>query len=314
MKTITFRNIGGWLLVWACLWLFLAPAAMGESRAATPVEIVTGIAPLSFLVEKIGGERVRVATLLPPGQDPHTFEPSPGQIGRLSRAGIYFSLEMPFERMLLAKLPREGSGPRVVDVGAGITKLPMLEHHHDEHNHRDKHNHQTDSGHRHGELDPHIWLGPPQLLIMAEHILAGLIALDPDHAATYRHNHARLQGEIEAVHRGNTERLAPFAGSSFYVYHPAFGYFAAAYQLRQQAVEISGKTPTPRQLLNLVERARHDGVRVIFVQPQFDQKSAATIAGSIDGEVVPLDPLASDVLANLEKMAAIISAALAEKP
>lgn len=309
MKTITFRNIGGWLLAWTCLWLYLAPAAMGESRAADPVEIVTGIAPISFLVEKIGRERVRVATLLPPGQDPHTFEPSPGQIGRLSRAGIYFSLEMPFERMLLAKLPREGSGPRVIDVGAGIAKLPMLEH-----NHHDGHDDHTDSGHRHGELDPHIWLGPPQLLIMAEYILAGLVTIDPDHAAAYRHNHARLQGEIEAVHRRNTELLAPFAGSSFYVYHPAFGYFAAAYQLRQQAVEISGKTPTPRQLLNLVERARHDGVRVIFVQPQFDQKSAATIAGSIDGEVVPLDPLAPDMLANLEKMAAKISAALAEKP
>lgn len=309
MKTIPLRNIGGWLLAWACLWLFLAPAAGGESQPPAPVEIVTGIAPLSFLVEKIGGERVRVATLLPPGQDPHTFEPSPGQIGRLSRAGIYFSLEMPFERMLLAKLPREGSGPPIVDVGADIAKLPMLEHHH-----HDERHHHAGSSYRHGELDPHIWLGPPQLVAIAEHILAGLVTIDPDHAAVYRHNHARLLGEIEAVHHRNTELLAPFAGRSFYVYHPAFGYFAAAYQLRQQAVEISGKTPTPRQLLNLVEQARHDGIRVIFVQPQFDQKSAATIARSIDGEVVPLDPLAPDMLANLEKMATKISTALADKP
>lgn len=287
-----------------CCWLLLtapAPAAGGE------VKVVTGIAPLSYLVEEIGGDLVRTGTLIPSGQDPHTFEPRPGQISELSRADLYFSLDMPFERILLAKLPRrEDAGPRIIDVSEGIDKLPMPEHHHDhDHGHGHDHNHidNADKGHHHGEADPHIWLGPPQLLTIIEHIRQGLSTADPDNAEVYRENHDRLQRAIKDLHARNRELLAPLAGQTFFVYHPAFGYFTEAYELRQKPVEIAGKSPAPRQLIKLIEMARQEGVRVIFVQPQFDQSSAKAVARAIDGAVVALDPLAADVLANLEHMA-----------
>ncbi|WP_218915039.1 metal ABC transporter solute-binding protein, Zn/Mn family [Desulfurivibrio alkaliphilus] len=286
-----------------CCWLSAAGPA---TAAAAELRVITGIAPLSFLVAEIGGERVRVGTLIPPGQDPHTFEPRPGQVTELARADIFFALNMPFERTLLARTPQQqGSGPQIIDVSRNIDKLPMPEHHHD-HDHR----HGEGAAHRHGELDPHIWLGPEELLIISRHILNGLSAADPDHAAHYQAAHERLRQRIKELHARNQARLAPLAGQTFFVYHPAFGYFAAAYDLQQKPVEIAGKSPTPRQLIALIEAARREGVRVVFTQPQFDRRSADAVARAIDGRVVMLDPLAADVLRNLEQMASVIQEAL----
>lgn len=271
----------------------------------TAVEVSVGIPPVAYLVGRVGGERVAVTTLLPVGRDPHSFEPSPGLVGELARARLYFSLDMPFERMLLNRLA--GSGPRVVEVGRGIKRLPMpADHHH--------HGEEVSNHHHEGELDPHVWLSPRALTIIAAHTMTALAEFDPPHAAYYLDNYLELKGEIEALHHRLQELLAPLAGRSFYVYHPAFGYFADTYGLIQRGVEIGGKSPTPRQLINLIHHARHNRVRVIFVQPQFDPKSAAAVARAIDGVVAPLDPLAENVLANLEEMAHQVHRALASEP
>ena len=98
-------------------------------------------------------------------------------------------------------------------------------------------------------------------------------------------------------------RLAPYAGRPVFVFHPAFGYFTDAYDLRQVPIELGGVEPSARELAGLIERAAVEGVHVIFVQPQFSRKSAETIAAEIGAVVVPIDPLARDYIENLEKMA-----------
>ena len=98
-------------------------------------------------------------------------------------------------------------------------------------------------------------------------------------------------------------KSAPYRGRSFYVFHPAFGYFADAYHLRQESVEIEGKSPTPRQLVRLLQQARADGVKIIFLQPQFNQQMAASIAQSLGGAVMPMDDMAYDVETNLDDVA-----------
>ncbi|MFH7318998.1 metal ABC transporter solute-binding protein, Zn/Mn family [Desulfurivibrio sp. D14AmB] len=289
------------LLLCATLWVGAPPRQAAADQLAVQ-EVTVGIPPLAYLVKRIGGDLVKVTTLIPAGQDPHSFEPSPGQVAGLSRSTLYFSLDMPFERTLLARIATD-SRPRVIEAGRGIVKLPMPEHHHD-------HDHVEDPSHGQGELDPHIWLDPQQLLVIAQRITDALGEQDPARASYYLANQRQLQHEIEALHARLGQLLAPLAGRTFYVYHPAFGYFANAYDLRQRAVEIGGKTPAPRQLINLIDQAHQDGVRVIFVQPQFDRKSAAAVARAINGVVVPLDPLTEDVLANLAEMAARIHQAL----
>jgi zinc transport system substrate-binding protein len=147
------------------------------------------------------------------------------------------------------------------------------------------------------------------LKTQARTVAEALIEADPDNADAYRANLAALVKRIDAAHQRVAEQLAPHAGETLFVYHPAFGYFAEAYGLHQEAVEIEGKEPSPRELQRLVGEAKSDGVRVVFVQPQFDQRSARVVADAIGGTVKPLDPLAHDVIANVETMAVTVAEA-----
>ena len=106
------------------------------------------------------------------------------------------------------------------------------------------------------------------------------------------------------------EKLLPFKGSRFCVFHPSFGYFAEAYGLTQIPVELDGKSPSPRQLVALIEQAKGDGVKVVFVQKQFPAESARAIADAIGGTVAQLDPLAEDSVANLRLITESIVQAL----
>ena len=116
--------------------------------------------------------------------------------------------------------------------------------------------------------------------------------------------------DLDRVDREIARTLAPLKGREILVFHPAYGYFAHAYGLKQTAIEVEGKEPSAAHLAAVVERARQTGVKVIFVQPQFSTAGAQAIAKEIGGAVVPLDPMARDVLANLETMAETIKTSL----
>jgi zinc transport system substrate-binding protein len=313
-----------WLAVAAPLLCGLLCTAPRGVHAADRVEAFAGIPPLAYLVERVGANHVTAQVLVQPGQDPHTFEPSPRQMMALGRASIYFEVGMPFERQLLLKIRQGRPDLVVVDTTKGIEKRMMVEHHHGEAGH-DEHapeagagageapHHEDHDGQHEEDADPHVWLSPSLLKVQARNIADALIAADPAHAADYRKNLAALLKDVDATDARVGEVLAPHKGQSFYVFHPAFGYFADAYGLTQEAVEVEGKSPSPRQLGELIRKAKAEDVHIIFVQPQFASASADALAASIDGAVVPMDALAKDVLKNLDDMAAKIDAALNKK-
>ena len=134
-----------------------------------------------------------------------------------------------------------------------------------------------------GRPDPHIWLNPLLVKTQARTICDALVELDPQHAADYRKNLAAFEADLDRVHAEIAATLAPLKGRELFVFHPAFGYFADAYGLKQVPVEIEGKEPTAKQLAELIARAKADHVKVIFVQPQFSRKSAEAIAQAIGG-------------------------------
>ncbi len=261
--------------------------------------VFAGIPPLAYLVEQIGGPHVAVEVLVQPGQDPHTFEPTPRQVSALSRARLFFQIGIPFENALLAKLRQSTPRMTVIDCAVGVEKRtmdqPCFEHDHSDHR---------------GTPDPHVWLSPPLLKVQAENVAAALVRADPAHADDYQRNLAALLGRIDAAHRRIERMLAPYRGRSFYVFHPGFGYFADTYGLEEKAIEAGGRSPTPKQLRALIGKARAEGAKTVFVQPQFDPHGARTIAEAIGGQVVPIDGLAKDVLHNLENIAAKIEKAL----
>ena len=279
---------------------------MPLSAEATPLKLFVSIPPQKWLARQIGGSLVETHVLVAKGQDPHSYEPTPRQLIELSRAELFFSVGMAFEERLLNKISRTATALKFVDTSRHVHKIPITGEYDKDHFRDDGHG----AHHGHSGLDPHIWLSPVNLQVMAGTMAEAMILVDPDNKAGYEVNLTKTVSMLERLHEKIHGQLAPFSGDTFYVFHPAFGYFARDYNLHQKAVEVEGKSPTPKQLSRLIQSARKDTITTIFVQPQFDSKSASAVATAIGGQVVPLNPLAEDVTANLEMMANTIEAAL----
>lgn len=305
--------------------LLLLPAMV----TAEPLRVFTSVLPLKTFVERVGGEHVVVQSVVQPGFSPHTYEPTPRQLGELADAALYVRTGMPFEEAWLPRFRAANADMQIVDARNGI-ELRELEYHvHDDgdghgqdHGHKDDH-HAHDDGHGHGhgddhghgahagnELDPHVWTSPVLVQAMATTILDALVDLDPANAPAYRQNHATLVAELERLDRELRSLLEPLPRREFMVFHPAWGYFAETYGLRQVPIEHEGKEPGARTLARLIAQARDQQIRVVFVQPQFDDRQARRVADAIEGRVIAVDPLAADYADNLRRVATAFAEAM----
>jgi zinc transport system substrate-binding protein len=292
-----------------CLGLRPASAAAGET-----IPVFASIPPQKYFVEKIGGRFVQVSVMVPPGANPHIYEPRPSQMTALSKSRIYFAVGVTFETVWLPKFAKLNPQMRVVHTDKGIDKMAMAAHHHEEEKGTKKN--QAGKKHAHGDdardaLDPHVWVSPPEVKIIARNILEAFLEIDPANHSTYKSNYDAFITEIERVDQDLKKIFKDKKGLKFMVYHPAWGYLARAYGLEQVPVEVEGKEPKPEQLKVLIEESRKQGIRVIFVQPQFSTKSAETLAKAIGGEVVFADNLREDWEKNLRVQAEKFKQALA---
>ena len=304
-----------------------AGAARAEPAHSAAVSAFCSIAPQRFFVERIGGDLVSVEVLVGPGQSPHTFEPTPRQMANLAESDVYFAIGLPFEDRLLGRVEELSSRIRVVDTSEGIPRRQVEGAHRHGERHTDHPGSGRDSDRQeaahgadhvgpahdrdHGGLpDPHTWLNPRLAAMQARNICNALKELVPESGEEFDANLSELLHDLDALDAELTEALAPLAGESIYVFHPAFGYFTDAYDLRQVPIELGGMEPSARELAGLIDHATAEGVRVIFVQPQFSTRSARAIAEEIGGAVVPIDPLSADYLDNLRTIAREVAEAL----
>lgn len=288
----------------------------GDEPATAPggaITVSAGLPPIAYIANRIGGDFIHAKSVLPEGRSPHDYSPGPHDIRAAAASRLFLSTRMPFENTLLRPLAH--GNVKVVDVSEGISRIPFgvnCDHQHAEDPH---------AGHAHapGEpcsddgLDPHVWLSLDNAVRIAENIEKAYAALDPAHAAVYRANREALSREFTALEQEVKRELAPYAGAEFYVYHPAFGYFAHMTGLGQAAIELGGREATPAHLAGIIRRAREHGVRVIFVQPQFNPASARALAQAIGGEVVGMDPLAADLPANIREMTRVLKQGFAAR-
>ncbi len=251
------------------------------------VRVAVTIAPHAYFVQRIGGQRVSVQVLVPPGQDPHTYDVTPQALRELSRTRLYFTAGLEIEKTLAPRIERV-AGIRIVDTLAGLDLAPG----------------------DHGSVDPHVWLSPRLAAAQAATIRDALTAADPAGREAYHLGYRALAADLEAAGRRVAQILAPHRGRRFYIFHPAWGYFAREAGLEQVAVEVDGKEPTARRLAALVEGARSEGARAVFAQPHVSTAAARSLAREIGAEVVVIDELAADYLDNLVRAAAAIAAAL----
>jgi zinc transport system substrate-binding protein len=298
------------------LYLVITAFVTAQGNASDKIEVFVSILPQKYFVQQIGKNRVDVKVMVQPGASPATYEPKPRQMAAITKAKVYFSIGVPFEKTWLPKIASSNPDMKVVNTDRGIQKIAMADHHHhgEEHYNQDTGRHQegkpNESHDDDGILDPHIWLSPPLVSIMARAILTALQEIDPDHRSAYETNYDAFNCEILALNAELTDIFTGKRGTQFMVFHPAWGYFAHTYGLKQIPVEIQGKNPKPAQLKELIKYAQKNDIRIIFVQPQFSAKSAEVIARSIGGQVVFANPLAEDWALNLRDVARKIKDAL----
>jgi len=273
--------------------------------AGDPLKVTVSIVPQKYFVDKIAGALVDVSVMVLPGASPATYEPRPRQMVELTGSRIYFAIGVPFETVWLKKFARSNPGMQIVATQAGIERIPMRAHLHDD---KDR-----DHGRAvaHADKDPHIWLSPPLVMLQARNILDAIMKVDPANRKVYETNYRAFIVELVDLDLKISHLFADMGQNTrFIVYHPAWGYFARAYGLEQIPVEMEGKEPTPKGLQQIIGDAKKDRIKAIFVQPQFSTRSASTIARAIGGHVVFADPLAVDWEKNLMQVAEQFKATL----
>nr|WP_321496503.1 zinc ABC transporter substrate-binding protein [uncultured Methanolobus sp.] len=273
--------------------------------------VVVGISilPQQEFVEKIAGDSVEVVVMVPPGADPHSYEPTPSQLTALSKAKMYAMVGsgITVEENMMGKLADLNPDMLIVDCSEGITLLEMEAHEHEGEEEADG----AEEEHDNAGTDPHIWTSPDNVEVMVENIYQGLVEIDPDNQEIYLANKNAYLAELNTLDEQIQNTLEGKEGSSFMVYHPAWGYFANHYGLTEVSVEIEGKEPSVKDMQSVIDLANEKGIKVIFVQSGFSTVSAEAIANEIGGEVVAVDPLAKDYIDNLAKVAEAFEKGLA---
>lgn len=273
--------------------------------AASSKTVFVSILPQKYFVEYIGGDAVQVEVMIPPNHSPATYAPLPTQMRALSHADLFLSIGVPSEKGWLPKVQKLNKTILLVDQGKDIDRKPIsrydglvLKH---SHNHHHGHDHHDEM------MDPHIWLSPVLMQKQVDSIAQALVQIMPDRKAVFLKNAASLQIKLKNLSMNISNQLKHADSKSMMVFHPSWGYFCDEFGLKQIPVEISGKSPTPKTLMKILDYAKKHKVKSIYVQPQFSRKMAQVIAGHIGAKVVVLDPLAEDYFANLMKIASTLS-------
>ena len=286
------RNFAILSLISASLVLALLTGVTAGCHATndepSKIGVMVSILPLAGFVENVGGERVHVDAMVPPGADPHTYEPTPSQMTRVSQAEVFIKVGsgIDFELSWMDKLIALNRKMLVIDASKGVSLREMEEEHH----------------HEHEDMDPHIWLSPLNAKLMVYNICEGLVQVDPSNKARYTRNRDAYIRKLEALDRDIRDGLATVKNRAFLVFHPAWGYFARDYELEQIPVEVGGKEPSAQDIINVIEEAKAHRIRVVFASPQFNPESAKVIARETGGSVVFIDPLARDYISNLRSV------------
>lgn len=290
-----------------CAFLFALLAV--STASAAKLTVAVSLQPYSSVVHEIGGEQVDVVTMLPPGADPHTYEPKPASLKEFAKATVYFSDGSGMDAAWLPRFKGVNKDINVISLSKGIAWMEEDEHHH--HGGQEHGVHDAAAEHDDDELDPHLWTSPVQMVLIAKNVLEALVQLDAANAELYR---ARAKNLMDRLTKLNEELVKvvstmPANGRTFIVFHPAYGYFARDYGMKQLTVEVNGKEPKPLDIMNLIKTGKSNNVHIVFVQPQFSKRAAATIAKELNAKIVVTDPLAYDYEGNIRKLLETIRSA-----
>ncbi|MCJ7443594.1 MAG: zinc ABC transporter substrate-binding protein [Methanotrichaceae archaeon] len=251
------------------------------------IKIVTTIAPLEELIRSVGGDKVHIAVMVPPGAEPHTYEPTPIQMKQVADADLYVKNGAGLE-FWMDKILQVNKEMLILDSAQGVDLIGEVE----------------------GEIDPHIWLSLPNAAIQVGNICTGLIKLDPGNADYYLKNRDDYLENLKILDAELNQTFTSKEKKIFIVYHPSWTYFARDYDLEQVSLMENEKEPGPKYLTEVVELGEKNNISMIFVEPEFNPKPAEVIAREMDAQVVTIDPLAGNYLENMRYVGSKIAESL----
>ncbi len=270
--------------------LFAVIVSCSSQKQNNKQILFVSILPEKYFVEQIADTMFDINVMVEKGKNPAIYEPTPMQMKKLSKAKAFFTIGAPYEKKWIPKLQKIYPDLKIIKIDSGIEKIPM----------ENPFDIKTDSI---LNLDPHIWLAPELVKIQIKNIYNTLVQISPRNKDFFDKNYRDFIEKIDSLQRYINERLANIKNRSFIVFHPSWGYFAKEFNLKQIPVEIEGKSPSAKELGNIINFAKQHKLHTILIAPQFSKKELQIIAKQIDGKIVEADPLAYNWLQNLKNIA-----------
>ena len=267
--------------------IFFAAALLLASELIAKPVVIASIAPVEYLAKAVGGDKIEVQSLAK--GDVHSYEPKPNDMKAVAKARIFIAAGLEFEEAWIPRFKASAKNLVVVKSDAKIAKLK--EERGEQAEHDEKHE---------AHVDPHVWLNPMLAITMARNISDALIDMDKANKDFYLENFQKLMNDLLAFDESAKESLAGLKNRKFVVYHPAWGYFAAHYDLEQISIERSGKEPKIDEMASTLKMIKDENIKVIFADPNRSQKSAQILASQTGAKVELLDPLGYNLLENLK--------------
>lgn len=269
---------------------FVSSTACQVGGKSDKISVAVSIIPEATFVKAVAGELVDVVTMIPPGNSPANYSPSPKELTKFSDSSIYFAMGVPADMTnILAKAEEINPDIKVVKLFAEVNKV------------------YPDREFSLGKRDPHIWLSPKRAKVMVRVIARELAEIDEKNRDIYQKNAGEYINKLNELDNEISNSLSKLKDKTFIVYHPAFGCFADDYGLEMLAIEEEGKEATPRRVQEIIDMARKKNIKAIFYQAEIDSRQSQAIAEEVGGKTIQVDPLAADYIRNLQKTAEVFN-------
>lgn len=265
----------------------------GATNGQGRLEVVATTSILGDITRHILGAAGTVRVLLPPGTDPHTFQPSAKQAAMLRQADVVVANGLRLVPGLVDPLQAaEDSGVDVLRVAEHVHPIPFEgapAHEHSKHDHGHGHGHSHD--HQHGRLDPHVWLDPVRMAEAARLIGRHIAAAAPDASETIRGNANNYAAQVMAMHHTVRQILdaVPQENRKLVTNHDSFGYFAKRYDFEVIGTVLPGSSTLSEasggHISELVATIKHAGVSAIFAETTAPIRLAKTVSRELGGKV-----------------------------
>ncbi|MBN2127616.1 MAG: zinc ABC transporter substrate-binding protein [Candidatus Diapherotrites archaeon] len=296
--------------------IFLFGCIQSNELNSDKINVIVSVLPQKEALEFIGKDKVNATVLIPPGASPATYNPSPQDLIAVENADIYFKIGLlSFEKNNEEKFLELNPDLKIINLSdltelREIDSIHLLEHELNEetpeHSESEVHSENDESSenelheeHNHSGMDPHLWLSPLNMIKYSNQVNSNLSELKPEFTEFFNENKEQYVSELNSLHSDLTQLFSSTKQKKFLVFHPSWGYFADEFGLQQIAIEQEGKEPTASELKKLIDFALIENIKIVFVQEQFSEETAKTVAEQINGTVISINPLSENYLENM---------------